>query len=238
MVPKNAMVLAAGLGTRMRPLSDSVPKPLVELGGKALIDRVLERLTHAGVERVVVNTHYLAPKVEAHLAGRKNPEIVISPEHDLLLDTGGGVKNALPLLGNDPFYIHNSDSVWVEGASDALRRMAEVWDPAAMDTLLLVAPTAYAIGYQGGGDFALASDGMLRRRKENEVVPFVFTGVSIGRAAMFEDSPEGPFSLNMLWDRSLAAGRLRGVRLEGIWMHVGTPQALEDAERLLAGDEE
>lgn len=238
MVPKNAMVLAAGLGTRMRPISDTVPKPLVELGGEALIDRVLARLSQVGVERAVVNTHYLADKVEAHLAGRETPEIVISPEHDLLLDTGGGVKNALPLLGEDPFYVHNSDSVWVEGASDALKRMAEAWDPDEMDSLLLVAPTAYAIGYQGRGDFAFDSGGMLRRRKENEVVPFVFTGVSIAQAAMFEESPEGPFSLNVLWDKSLEEGRLRGVRLEGIWMHVGTPQALEDAERLLAGDEE
>jgi len=238
MVPKTAMVLAAGFGTRMRPLSDTVPKPLIQLRGETLIDRVLARLAGAGVEKAVVNTHYLADQVEAHLAGRKTPEIVISPEPDVLLDTGGGVKNALSLLGEHPFFIHNSDSVWVEGASVSLQRMGEVWDPNEMDALLLVAPTAYAIGYQGGGDFALAPDGLLRRRKENEVVPFVFTGVSIGQAGLFDDSPEGPFSLNLLWDRALSQGRLRGVRLEGIWMHVGTPQALEEAERLLAGDEE
>ncbi len=238
MGPKTAMVLAAGLGTRMRPLSDTVPKPLVQLGGEALIDRVLTRLTQAGVEKAIVNTHYLADQVESHLAGRKTPEIVISPERDELLDTGGGVKNALGLLGDGPFFIHNSDSVWVEGASASLQRMGEVWDPKQMDALLLVAPTAYAIGYQGGGDFAMAPDGLLRRRKENEVVPFVFAGVSIGRSSLFDDSPEGPFSLNLLWDRALEAGRLRGVRLEGVWMHVGAPQALAEAERLLARDEE
>ena len=185
-----------------------------------------------------MNTHYLADQVESHLAGRKTPEIVISPERDELLDTGGGVKNALGLLGDGPFVIHNSDSVWVEGASASLQRMGEVWDPKQMDALLLVAPIAYAIGYQGGGDFAMAPDGLLRRRKENEVVPFVFAGVSIGRPSLFDDSPEGPFSLNLLWDRALEAGRLRGVRLEGVWMHVGTPQALAEAERLLARDEE
>jgi MurNAc alpha-1-phosphate uridylyltransferase len=238
MGPKTAMVLAAGLGTRMRPLSDTVPKPLIKLGGEALIDRVLGRLAGAGVEKAIVNTHYLADQVEAHLADREHPQIVISPEPDEILDTGGGVKNALDLLGEGPFFVHNSDSVWVEGASASLQRMSEVWDPEQMDALLLVAPTAYAIGYQGSGDFALAPDGSLRRRKENEVVPFVFAGVSIGQPSLFADSPDGPFSLNLLWDRALEAGRLRGVRLEGVWMHVGTPEALAEAERLLAGDEE
>jgi MurNAc alpha-1-phosphate uridylyltransferase len=188
--------------------------------------------------KAVVNTHYLAGQIEAHLDGRERPKIVISPEPDEILDTGGGVKNALGLLGEGPFFIHNSDSVWVEGASASLQRMSEEWDPEQMDSLLLVAPTAYAIGYKGSGDFTLASDGSLRRRKENEVVPFVFAGVSIGQASQFENSPDGPFSLNLLWDRALEAGRLRGVRLEGVWMHVGTPEALAEAERLLADDEE
>lgn len=234
MIPRTAMVLAAGLGTRMRPFNnDRLPKPLVPVGGEPLIDRVLDRLAEAGVETAVVNVHHHADQIEAHLAGRKRPRIVFSDERGQLLDTGGGVKKALPLLGPDPFFIHNSDSIWLEGATPTLARMAAQWDPERMDCLLMLALGINALGYSGRGDFALAPDGRVERRQENQIVPFVFTGVSIAHPRLFEASPEGAFSLNLLWDRALEAGRLYGMRHDGVWMHVGTPEAIGQAERCL-----
>ena len=234
--PDRAMVLAAGYGKRMQPLTDTRPKPLVCLGGKPLLDHVLDRLDRAGVRTAVVNVHYLADQIEDHVAKRNGPDIVVSDEREALLDTGGGVCRALHLLGDAPFFVHNSDSVWIEGAAPSLERMARAWDPSEMDSLLMLAPVVNAVGYAGSGDFTMEPDGRLRRRAEGDVVPFVFAGVSIAHPRLFEDCPEGPFSLNLLWDRALAAGRLFGIRHEGIWMHIGTPKALEEAERCLEGE--
>jgi MurNAc alpha-1-phosphate uridylyltransferase len=227
-----AMVLAAGLGERMRPLTLRMPKPLVPIAGRPLIDHVLGRLAAAGVETAVVNVHYLPDQLEAHLANRRGlpPKTVVSDERGVLLDTGGGTKRALPLLGRGPFFIHNADSVWSEGASPALSRMLKKWNPEAMDCLLLLAPAATSIGYAARGDFSMTGDGRLTRRGPDEVVPFAFAGVSLCDESLFKDAPQGRFSLNTLWDRSLAKGRLYGIRLDGRWMHVGTPDALAEAE--------
>jgi MurNAc alpha-1-phosphate uridylyltransferase len=226
-----AMVLAAGLGKRMRPLTDVVPKPLVRLKSKPLIDHVLDRLAAGGIKRAVVNVHYLPDLIEAHLASRTNPGIIISDERDALLDTGGGVVRALPLLGDAPFLIHNSDSVWIEGVGSNIARLIQAFDPDRMDSLMLLALGATSLGYDGHGDFAMDADGVLSRRGERREAPFVFTGVSIAHPRLFEDAPKGAFSLNTLWDRAIDRGRLFGLRLEGAWMHVGTPQSVEEAER-------
>ncbi len=231
---RTAMVLAAGLGERMRPLTLHMPKPLIPLAGRPLIDHVLDRLAAAGVQTAIVNVHYFPEQLETHLAGRKGkrPEILVSDERALVLDTGGGAKKALPLLGHGPFFIHNADSVWSEGASPALSHMLRLWNPATMDCLLLLAPVTTSVGYAAKGDFSMAPDGRLARRGEGEVVPFAFAGVSLCDERLFKDAPEGSFSLNLLWDRALAKGRLSGIRLDGRWMHVGTPEALVEAETL------
>jgi len=231
--PKTAFVLAAGLGVRMRPLTDKEPKPLIPLGGKPLIDHVLDRLEEAGVARAVVNVHHFADRLVAHLEARRRPHIVLSDERAKLLDTGGGVHKALKTLGSEPFLIHNSDSVWIEGVGSNLARLARAWDGERMDALLLLAPVAEALGYDGCGDFFLTPDGTVRRRREREFAPFAFTGVSIAHPRLFANAPSPPFSLNLLWDRAIERGRLYGARLEGVWMHVGTPDALEAAERLM-----
>jgi MurNAc alpha-1-phosphate uridylyltransferase len=228
--PRRAMVLAAGLGTRMRPLTDTLPKPLVKVAGRALLDHVLDRLKEASVERAVVNVHYLAEQIIAHVAARTRPKITISDERGVLLDTGGGVVKALPELGNAPFFHINSDTIWVDGVSPNLTRLAESFDPGTMDALLLLAPIAGSIGYDGRGDFSMASDGTLRRRAEREVAPFVYAGAAILAPALFDNAPPGAFSLTTLFDRAAQAGRLRGLRLEGLWMHVGTPDAIAAAE--------
>jgi len=226
----SAFVLAAGKGERMRPLTQFLPKPLVRLAGKPLIDHVLDRLAAAGITRAVVNVHYLAEQIEKHLASRKVPKITISDERDALLDTGGGVLRALPKLGRGPFVIHNSDSVWIEGMGSNLERLIDAWDDATMDSLMLVAPIATSIGYDGPGDFQMDANGKLTRQTGARVSPFVFAGVSIAHPRLFEGAPQGAFSLNRLWDRAIAKGRLFGVRLEGVWMHVGTPDAIAEAE--------
>jgi MurNAc alpha-1-phosphate uridylyltransferase len=228
-----AMILGAGLGTRMRPLTDLVPKPLVRLDGRALVDHALDRLEAAGITRVVVNVHYLADLLEAHLMGRASPKILISDERGKLLDTGGGVVNALPLIGDKPFVIHNSDTAWIEGLGGAHSRLIAAFDPERMDSLMLVALAATSIGYDGHGDFDMSPDGLLMRRQERKEAPFVFTGVSIAHPRLFRDAPKGAFSLNKLWDRAIAERRLYGVRLDGVWMHVGTPEALAAAEQRL-----
>jgi MurNAc alpha-1-phosphate uridylyltransferase len=229
-VPRRAMVLAAGLGARMRPLTNTMPKPLVQVGGKALIDHVLDRLAAAGVETAVVNVHYLADQIERHLAGRRAPKIVISDERNTLLDTGGGVVKALPHLGAAPFFHLNADTIWIDGVKPNLVRLAETFDPARMDVLLLLAAASNSVGYAGRGDFAMAPDGTLSRRLEREVVPFVYAGVAVLNPALFGETPSGAFSLNRLFDRAIEAGRLHGLRLEGVWMHVGTPEAIAAAE--------
>jgi MurNAc alpha-1-phosphate uridylyltransferase len=235
--PEAAMVLAAGLGTRMRPLTQALPKPLVRLRGRTLIDHVLDRIGAAGVPRAVVNVHHMADAIEAHVSARKRPEVVISDERALLLETGGGVTRALPLLGDGPFLIHNSDSVWIEGVGSNLERMFAAWDGSTMDSLMLLASAATSLGYEGAGDFGMGNDGRLVRRGERQMLPFVFTGVSIAHPRMFEGAPEGPFSLNRLWDTAIKKGRLFGVRLEGLWMHVGTPEALKEAERWIESED-
>jgi MurNAc alpha-1-phosphate uridylyltransferase len=224
------MVLAAGRGERMRPLTDRIPKPLVAVAGQPLIDHVLDRLAAVGVERAVVNVHYLADLIERHLAGRRRPKIVISDERADLLDTGGGVVKALATLGREPFFHLNSDTIWIDGVKPNLERLAETFDPAAMDALLLLAPTAASIGYSGRGDFAMGAEGRLRRRSERDVAPFVYAGAALLRPELFAGAPAGAFSLTRLFERAAEAGRLHGLRLEGVWMHVGTPDAIAQAE--------
>ena len=233
-MPDRAMVLAAGLGTRMRPLNGQLPKPLVAVGGKSLIDYALDRLAAAGVERAVVNVHHLADAIERHLAARKRPQIVISDERGELLGTGGGIAKALPKLGDAPFFLVNSDTVWLDGVKPNFKRLAEAFDADAMDALLLLAPTTNSIGYTGRGDFAMLPDGRLRRRGEREVVPFVYSGAAILSPALFAGAPAGAFPLTLLFDRAAERGRLFGLRLEGVWMHVGTPEAVAAAEAALA----
>ena len=234
MMPKSAIVLAAGLGTRMRPYNGHIPKPLVAVGGKSLIDYGLDRLADAGVERAVVNVHHLADAIERHLAGRQKPHIVISDERGELLGTGGGIAKALPQLGDAPFFLVNSDTLWLDGVKPNFMRLAENFDPQAMDALLLLAPTAGSLGYEGRGDYAMLSDGRLRRRGRGEVVPFIYAGAAILSPALFAAAPAGAFPLTLLFDRAGEAGRLFGLRLEGTWMHVGTPEAVADAEAALA----
>ena len=231
--PTSAFVLAAGKGERMRPLTNTIPKPLVPLAHKPLIDHVLDRLASAGIKRAVVNIHYHADKLEKHLAHRTAPKIILSNERDELLDTGGGALRALPKLGAEPFVIHNSDSVWIEGLGSNLERLLDAWDEKEMDSLMLVAPLAASIGYDGLGDFQMDPTGRLTRQSGPRLAPFVFAGVSIAHPRLFDNAPKGPFSLNKLWDRAIEKGRLYGLRLEGIWMHVGTPEALKEAETAL-----
>ena len=229
LVPEKAMVLAAGLGTRLRPLTETLPKPLVEIAGRALIDHVLDRLGDAGIKEVVVNTHHLADKVENHLEGRSSPKIRLSPEKELL-ETGGGVAKALAMLGSQPFFVVNVDALWLNGPFDALRRMAATWDDGRMDGLLLLHSTVDAYGYQGVGDFCAAGDGLLTRRPEGEVSPWLFTGIQILHPRLFADEPGGVFSLNVLYDRAMEAERLYGAVHDGEWFHVGTPEGVEEAE--------
>jgi MurNAc alpha-1-phosphate uridylyltransferase len=235
-MPKSAIVLAAGLGTRMRPHNGHVPKPLVTVRGKSLIDYGLDRLAEAGVERAVVNVHHLADALERHLTARHRPRIVISDERGELLGTGGGIAKALPQLGDAPFFLINSDTFWLDGVKPNFARLADAYDADAMDALLLLAPTADSIGYAGRGDFAMLPDGRLQRRGERDVVPFVYAGAALLSPRLFVDVPGGAFPLTPLFDRAGARGRLFGLRLEGVWMHVGTPEAIAAAEAALTAD--
>jgi len=228
--PTRAMVLAAGLGKRMRPITATTPKPLVEVAGRSLIDHGLTRLRAAGVEVAVVNVHYLADLVEVHVQKCRSPQIVVSDERAALLDTGGGIVHALPHLGTKPFYVYNSDSFWIEGVRSNLDLLAERWDEAEMDALLLLAPTVGSVGYSGPGDFDMDKDGRLERRPERRVVPFAYAGAAILHPRLFEGAPAGAFSLNILFDKAIEAGRLYGHRMEGMWLHVGTPEAIAEAE--------
>jgi MurNAc alpha-1-phosphate uridylyltransferase len=232
-IPRNAMVLAAGLGTRMRPLSEQTPKPLVAVAGKPLIDHALDRLAEAGVERAVVNVHHLADQIERHVRARKRPQIVVSDERDALLDTGGGIARALPLIGEASFLLLNSDTLWIEAVKPNLVRLANSFDPARMDALLLLAPTIASSGYTGRGDFRMLAGGELIRRGEREVAPFVYAGAAILAPRLFANAPSGAFSLNLLFDRAAEAGRLFGLRLEGVWLHVGTPEAVAAVEEAM-----
>lgn len=234
--PKTAMVLAAGLGTRMRPLTDDRPKALVEVGGKALIDHVLDRLAEAGVERAVVNVHWFADRLEAHLANRTRPAVVISDERAELLETGGGLKKARPLLGDDPVFVANIDSVWIDRSDTpggALGDLVKLWDPERMDAALLLARREGSIGFEGDGDFFLDEEGRLTFRGQAASAPYAYMGVHITRPDYVADSPEGPFSLATLWRGSAAQGRLFGCVLDGDWMHVGDPRSRDEAEARL-----
>jgi len=234
MIITHAMVLAAGLGTRLRPLTERRPKPLIEVAGRSLIDRALDHLAAGGITRAVVNGHYRADQLRAHLAARDGaPEIVWSDESAALLDTGGGVAKVLDKLGNGPFVVVNSDVIWLDGTRKMLARLAEQWDDGAMDALLLLVPTVGALGYEGRGDFLLSPDGMVARRPEHEVSPFLYGGVQLVHPRLFADCPKGAFSINLLWDRAIAAGRLYGLRHDGLWMHVGTPEGVQQAEEAL-----
>jgi len=234
------MVLAAGLGTRMRPITDTLPKPLVRVAGRTMLDHALDRLAEAGIARAVVNVHHLADQIEAHLAARDGaPEITVSDERDALLETGGGIRRALPLLGVAPFLAMNADTLWIERERANLRRLIEAYDPASMDILLLLAPVDTAVGYDGQGDFLMDAQepekpGRLTRRGTQPSAPFVYAGAGIFHAGLFADTPEGAFSLNLLFDRAIAAGRLHGLRLDGAWLHVGTPDAIAEAEAHIA----
>ena len=231
---RTAMVLAAGLGQRMRPITDRIPKPLVRVGGRALIDHALERLGEAGIERAVVNVHHLADQVEQHVQRYVHPAIVVSDERDALLETGGGIKRALPLIGPDAFLVLNSDSLWIEGPQANIPALLQAWDPARMDLLLLLAATATSFGYDGPGDFLMDAHGVLARRGERQLAPFVYAGVAVLKPCLFADTPDGAFSLNLLFDRAITAGRLHGRRLDGQWLHVGTPAAIPLADQRIA----
>ncbi|AMJ63849.1 nucleotidyltransferase family protein [Bosea sp. PAMC 26642] len=228
------MVLAAGLGQRMRPITDTLPKPLVRIGDKAMLDHALDRLAEAGVEEAVVNVHHLASQIEAHVADRTAPRVTISDERTLLLETGGGVRKALPLLGQEPFFHINSDSLWAESSFSNLNAMVAAWNPARMDMLLLLAEREGSVGFDGKGDFFLGEDGLLTRRGTAASAPYVYAGVAVMKPDLFAGTPEGPFSLNLLFDRAIAAGSLYGLVLRGRWLHVGTPEAIAPAEAAFA----
>lgn len=232
--PTRAMIMAAGLGTRMRPLTETRPKPLVEVRGKALIDHAIDRLVAAGVTLVVVNLHYKAEMIKEHLSHRKDVEVRFSDETDGLLGTGGGIVKALSHFGDEPFFISNTDTIWVEGYGSALERMKARWDSDIMDALLMIVPLINSMGYEGVGDFLMDSVGHLTRVPPGRVSPFAYPGVQIVHPRLFGNPPSGSFSTNVMWDRAIENERLYGIRLEGMWIHVGTPQAVTEAEEFLA----
>lgn len=230
------MVMAAGLGKRMRPLTATRPKPLVEVAGRTLIDHTFDRLRAAGVKRAVVNVHYLADALEAHLKNKvKDIEIAISDERSKLRETGGGLVHALPLIHDDPFLVVNSDNLWIDGPTDTIRTLSAQWDDERMDALLLLVPLARANCHTGIGDFHMDAGGRLARRRPARVAPFVFTGIQLVSHRLLRDAPDGAFSTNILWDRAIAAGRLFGLAHQGLWFDVGTPPAIRKTEAILAG---
>jgi len=232
--PKTAMLMAAGLGKRMRPLTATRPKPLIKVAGQPLIDHALDRLEAAGIERTIVNVHYLADTVIAHLKARRSPmEILISDERERLLETGGGLMKAAALIGDEPFVCANSDNLWIDGPRDSIAMLGDLWDEARMDALLLVVPHARANCHSGPGDFHMAADGHLSRRKPGHVAPFVFTGVQIMSPRLLRDPPGEVFSTNVFWNRAIEDGRLYGASHQGLWFDVGTPQAIPVAETIL-----
>jgi MurNAc alpha-1-phosphate uridylyltransferase len=228
------MVMAAGLGTRMQPLTATRPKPLVEVAGKALLDHVLDRLRAAGVRRVVVNAHYLPDALEAHLQQHaQDLEVLVSDERKQLLETGGGLVQAAPMIDCDPFLAVNSDNFWVDGPADTLKLLSSHWDESRMDSLLLLVPLARAGNHRGLGDFHMDCAGRLRRRDRSRVAPFVYTGIQLVSKRLLRDAPEGPFSTNLLWDRAIEEGRCFGVVHQGLWFDVGTPDSIGATEAAL-----
>lgn len=232
-MPDTAMVFAAGLGTRMRPITNSLPKPLVKVGGKALIDHVLDEFAAAGVARAIVNVHWLPDQIENHLAGRVAPRVIVSDERPLLLDQGGGIRKVLPLLGDRPFFVANTDAFWTGRAGFNLRRLAAAWDPDRMDVLLLLAATRGGVGVDWDGDFHMDAQGRLTKRREPEFAPFVYSGIGILKPGLFAGETREVFRLAPTFFTAAEQGRLFGVPLEGTWMHVGTPEAIGEAERAL-----
>lgn len=233
-IPDHAIVLAAGLGTRMRPLTNSTPKPLLQVASKTLLDHGLDALAAAGVTKSVVNVHYLAEQIEAHVTDRQEPKISISDERDLLLDSGGGVKNALKELGTSPFFLLNADSFWIEGHGLNLIKMSDEWADDNIDILLLVSSLEKAVGFSGKGDFFMDPAGQLTRRGEKDMAPFVYAGAAILSPNIFENTPEGAFSLNRLFDEAIEKGRLFGTQMDGLWLHVGTPPSIAEAEQAIS----
>ena len=228
-----AMVLAAGLGKRMRPLTATRPKPLVRVADRPLIDHALDKLAEAGVARAVVNVHYLPDALTAHLAHRTVPQVAISDERAQLLETGGGMVHALPLIGSDPFFALNSDNIWLDGPQNVFAQLSEAWDGARMDALLLLVPHARALNYRGKGDFHLDPLGRVSRRKTGRIAPFIFSGIQLVSQRLLRDAPEGPFSTNVLWNRAMGEGRLFGVTHMGLWFEVGTPEMIAPTEEAL-----
>ncbi len=236
-IPNSAMILAAGFGLRMHPITLTIPKPLVKVANKTLIQYNLDSLVQYGINNVIINVHYLADEMENYLKMVHEPKIFISREEGELLDSGGGIKAALAKLGNSPFFVLNADSFWVNGASSNLERLAKSWNINQMDCLLLLAAGSQILGYSGTGDFLMDTNGQLMRRPEKIISPFVYAGVAIINPQIFKDTPKGPFSLNVLFDRAIAAGRLYGLRLDGDWFHIGTPKAIFEAEQRLLPNE-
>ncbi|SKA03385.1 nucleotidyltransferase family protein [Consotaella salsifontis] len=231
--PSTAMMLAAGLGKRMRPITSTIPKPLIEVGQKSLIDYGLDALSRNGVSKVVVNVHYMADLMQAHLKKRKDMEIVVSDEREKLLDSGGGIVKALPLLGEEPFFVINADTFWIDGYRDNLDLLADLWDPEKMDILLLIATMEQASGYEGRGDFAMDVEGRLKRVKERTMSPFIYAGAALFKPEVFDGYQANPFSLNRIFDTAIDSDRLFGARLDGLWITVGTPEAVHMAEARL-----
>lgn len=233
MTPKKAMLLAAGLGQRMRPVTNTIPKPMVKVGGKCLIDWTLDSLPAGGVTEAVVNVHYLAPLLVRHLASRATPRVVISDETDRLMDTGGGVAKALPLLGGEPFFVCNCDAIILDGAVPAARRVASAWSD-ALDVLMLVQPRDTAHGFDGAGDFFVDETGRMTRRGTALAAPYVYAGLFLMHPRAMAGTAVEPFSLNRVWDKAIAADRMRAIVHDGRWFHVGTPEAIGETEALLA----
>ena len=230
----HAIVLAAGLGTRMRPLTDTTPKPMLKVWNKTLLDHALDLLAEAGIEKAVVNVHYLAEQIEAHVKARISPIISISDERDLLLDSGGGAKKALSELGRPPFFLLNADSFWMEKQPSNLANMSDFWSDKDIDILLLVSSKEKAVGFDGKGDFFMNPTGQLSRRGDKDTAPYVYAGAAILHPRIFNNAPDGPFSLNRLFDEAIEKGRLYGVSMNGLWLHVGTPQAIDQAEAAIS----
>lgn len=232
LVSDTAMVMAAGMGKRMRPLTASQPKPLVRVAGKPLIDHTLDRLREAGVAKAVVNVHYLAEALEAHLSDRESPQIAISDERAELLETGGGMIKARALLP-DPFFCLNSDNIWLDGPGSAFHDLSRHWDAEKMDALLLLVPHARAENFKGKGDFHMDGEGRLRRRVAPRIAPFIYTGIQLVSHRLLREAPEGKFSTNILWSRAIEEGRLFGATFTGQWFEVGTPDAIAPTEAAL-----